>query len=75
MAQINIAEAKARLSELIDRALTGEVVVVARDNKPLVRIVPYDAVEGRPRRPGSARGKITLSKDFDQPIPDFDDYR
>ena len=52
--QINIAEAKAKLSELIDRALAGEKIVVARAGKPLIRLVPVS----RPtkRKPGAWRG-------------------
>ena len=52
--QINIAEAKAKLSELIDRALAGEKIVVARAGKPLIRLVPVN----RPakRKPGAWRG-------------------
>ena len=38
--QINIAEAKAKLSELLDRALAGEEVVIARAGKPMARLVP-----------------------------------
>lgn len=37
--QMNIADAKARLSELIDAALQGEDVVLARAGKPVARIV------------------------------------
>lgn len=37
--QLNIADAKARLSELIDRAEQGEEVVLARAGKPVARIV------------------------------------
>jgi prevent-host-death family protein len=37
--QLNIADAKARLSELIDKALQGEDVVLARAGKPVARIV------------------------------------
>src|SRR5690348_510004 len=33
--QVNIAEAKAKLSELLDRALGGEEIVIARAGKPL----------------------------------------
>jgi prevent-host-death family protein len=39
-AQINIAEAKAKLSSLLDRALAGEDIVIARAGKPLARLVP-----------------------------------
>jgi prevent-host-death family protein len=73
MAQFNIAEAKARFSELVEKALAGDEVIVARDNKPLLKLVPL----GRPtgRKPGSARGQVWMSKDFDAPLPDFEEYR
>jgi prevent-host-death family protein len=52
--QINVAEAKAKLSELLDRALAGEEIVIARAGKPLARLVP---VAERPmRKPGAWRG-------------------
>jgi len=38
--QLNVAEAKARLSELIERAEAGEEVVIARAGKPVVRLTP-----------------------------------
>ncbi len=51
--QINIAEAKAKLSELLDRALAGEEIVIARAGKPLARLVPVE--ELNPRQPGLLR--------------------
>ncbi|MDX2237440.1 MAG: type II toxin-antitoxin system prevent-host-death family antitoxin [Hyphomonadaceae bacterium] len=38
--QMNIAEAKAKLSELVARAEAGEEVVIARDGKPVATLVP-----------------------------------
>ena len=38
--QVNIAEAKAKLSELLDRALAGEEIIIARAGKPLARLAP-----------------------------------
>jgi prevent-host-death family protein len=38
----NVAEAKATLSALLDAALAGEEVIVARAGKPLVRLVPLE---------------------------------
>lgn len=73
MTQVNVSEAKARFSELIKKALTGEEVVIARDGKRLVRLVPV--VERRTkRRPGSAAGQIWIAEDFDATPPDFEDY-
>ena len=40
MVQMNIAEAKAKLSELIARAEAGEEVIIARDGKPAVVLKP-----------------------------------
>ena len=52
-AQINIAEAKAQLSLLLDRALAGEEIVIARAGKPLARLVPI--AERVRRQPGAWR--------------------
>ena len=56
MSQFNIAEAKARFSELVQKALLGEEVVIARDNKPLLRLIPVNPALTE-RRPGSAKGQ------------------
>lgn len=47
-AQFNIAEAKAKLSELLDRALGGEDILIARAGEPLARLTPLK----RKKRPG-----------------------
>jgi prevent-host-death family protein len=52
--QINIAEAKAKLSALLDRALAGEEIVIARAGKPLARLTPVESMTRR--RPGAWRG-------------------
>jgi prevent-host-death family protein len=67
----NVAEAKANLSTLVRKALQGEDVVIARDNKPLVRLVP---VAVQKRVPGTAKGAVTIAPDFDAPLDDFAEY-
>ena len=75
VATFNIAEAKARFSELVSRAMLGEEVVIARDNRPLLRLVPLQPAGGE-RRPGSARGQVLhVAPDFDAPLDAFSDYR
>ena len=64
---VNLYEAKAQLSRLIDRATAGEDVVIARSGKPLVRLVPVDAQ--RPRVPGLLKGLIVPDAVFD-PLPE-----
>lgn len=70
MIRVNVRDAKARLSDLIEQALAGEQVVIARRNRPAVRLVPV--VEACPRRElGTARGLVRMAEDFDAPVEDF----
>lgn len=65
-AQINIAEATAKLSELLDRTLAGEDIVIARAGKPLARLVPV--AELTPRKSGLLRGWKIPSDVFLEPM-------
>ena len=66
--QVNIYDAKTRLSQLVDRAEAGEEIIIARGGRPAARLVPFRpaAVE---RKPGRMRGKIRIGRDFDAPLP------
>ena len=63
--QINVQEAKTRLSQILARAEQGEEVVIARDGKPVVRLVPVQAVPERPV--GFVAGSVPAS--FFEPLP------
>ncbi len=67
--QVNIHDAKTNFSKLINQALIGEDVIIARDGKPVVRLVPY-IQEMQIRRGGQFKGLIQVSDDFDAPLPD-----
>jgi antitoxin (DNA-binding transcriptional repressor) of toxin-antitoxin stability system len=74
MKQYNIAEAKSHFSELVKLALLGEEVVIASDNKPLLRLTPLTEPK-KERRPGSAKGQIlSIAPDFDELPSDFKEY-
>jgi len=74
MSQFNIAEAKSHFSELVQKAMLGEEVVIARGNKPLLRLVPVEA-SMKARSPGSAKEKILhVAPDFDETPSDFAEY-
>lgn len=74
MAQFNIHIAKAHLSELIQKSLLGEEVIIARDNKPMVKLVAIKPVKHQ-RTLGIAKEFITIGPDFDEPLEDFGDYQ
>jgi prevent-host-death family protein len=60
----NIHEAKSQLSKLVDRALRGEDVIIARAGKPMVRLVPVRESES-PRKGGQWKGRVRIAEDFD----------
>lgn len=55
MRQANLYAAKAQLSELVQAALDGEEVWIARAGKPLVRLVP-----GSPSHRLGGRGSLAV---------------
>lgn len=63
---VNVHEAKAQLSELLERAVRGEEIVIGKRGKPFVRLVPAAAKE--PRQPGLAKGELTDA--FFEPLSD-----
>jgi len=74
MKQYNIAEAKSHFSELVKLALQGEEVLIARDNKPLLRLTPLNAPQKK-RMPGTAKGQVlSVAPDFDELPDDFKEY-
>jgi prevent-host-death family protein len=69
----NVAEAKAHFSELVRKAMSGEEVIIARDNRPVLKLVPLEKARGR-RKPGSAKGQVRMAPDFDDTPADFREY-
>lgn len=59
---VSIAEARAHLSQLIDRAYHGETVVIAKGGTPLVDLIPHRPA--RPRKLGLLAGKFSVPDDF-----------
>ena len=67
-----VREAKARLSELLDRAARGEAVeIVRRGAKPgRFRLLAVESA-GALRAPGALRGAFAVPEDFDAVDPDL----
>jgi prevent-host-death family protein len=66
MIQRNVSEAKAELSSLLVKVEEGEEVIIARNGKPVARLVAFEARK-EPRKLGSMKGRIWMSEDFDDP--------
>ncbi|WP_349368277.1 type II toxin-antitoxin system prevent-host-death family antitoxin [Salinarimonas sp.] len=67
MKQLNLYEAKTKLSQLVDAAARGEPVIIAKAGRPLAKLVPYEA----PRQiTFGTMPDIEIADDFDAPLPD-----
>jgi prevent-host-death family protein len=69
MAQIGMHEAKTKLSQLVERAEAGEDIVIARNGKPVVRLVPVPRDSTLDTVRGIWRGRVRMAEDFDE-LPD-----
>lgn len=65
-------EAKTRLSELVELALKGQRVVIARSGVPVADIVPHGE-PAVPRQGGQWQGRGRIADDFDAPLPEIEE--
>lgn len=65
---VNIHEAKTNLSRLLSQVEAGHTVIIARDGKPIAKLVLVSP--GGKRKFGALRGKVTVGKEFFAPSPD-----
>jgi prevent-host-death family protein len=60
----NLHEAESQLSKLVEHAINGEEVIIAKAGQPLVRLVPVQT-DDSPRLGGQWKGRVRIAKDFD----------
>lgn len=65
----SLYEAKTNLSALVERAAAGEEIIITKNGVPKARLVPMPKVT-LPRQPGGWEGRVWMSDDFDDPLPD-----
>ena len=66
MTQVNVQEAKTRLSDLLLRSERGEEIIIARAGRPVARLVPVE--QAPPRTFGVMH--LDVPDDFDEPLDD-----
>jgi prevent-host-death family protein len=70
MKQVNVYEAKTRLSALLDEVSKGASFIIAKSGKPVARLSPIEPRKRRKSRFGFMKGKIKFAPDFDAPLPE-----
>ena len=72
MIMVNIFEAKAKLSDLLDRAAAGERILICKRNQPVAELRPIAAPRQSPRPIGKARDLLTVPGTFFDPLDEAD---
>lgn len=67
--EVSIYTAKTQLSALVDRAQKGEDIIITRHGRPVARLGPIE-MRKTPRPLGLLAGKVRVSDDFDDPLPE-----
>ena len=73
MHQIDINQAKTQLEGLFQAALNGDEVIITQNSQPVLKLISVIKNPKR-RHSGSAKGLISMSSDFDEPLEDFAEY-
>ncbi len=74
MATLTIEEAQTQLLELIHRLHPGDEVIITENNQPVAKLVLTELKKQWPCKAGSAKGKIWMAPDFDEPLEEFKEY-
>ncbi|MGO8754516.1 MAG: type II toxin-antitoxin system Phd/YefM family antitoxin [Gallionellaceae bacterium] len=67
---VNIHEAKAHLSRLVEEVSKGQEIIIAKSGKPMAKLTGFSPAKPV-RMPGFLKGKIKIADDFDAPLPDY----
>jgi prevent-host-death family protein len=70
MKQVDLSEAKAKFSELVDAAARGDGTIIAKSGTPVAMLVPLDHKKQAPIKFGTLKGKIWIADSFDDPLSD-----
>jgi prevent-host-death family protein len=73
-APVTVAEAQAKLKELIAKLAPGEELLITENQKPVAKLVGQAVPLRKPRRPGSAKGKLVILAEDEDHLKDFQEY-
>jgi prevent-host-death family protein len=71
--QVGMHEAKTKLSQLVERAESGEDIVITRNGTPVARLSPVASRSSLATVRGAWRGRVRIAEDFDELPPDIAD--
>ncbi len=70
--KVSVYEAKSKLSQMINKAIEGEEVVITRNGTEVVKLMPVS--KKKRNWIGMYEGQIKIHDNFDDPLPEFEEY-
>ena len=70
MLKVNIADAKAKLSEYLELSAQGEQIVICKHNRPVAELRALQHLRSEPRPVNLAAGQVEILESFFDPLPD-----
>jgi antitoxin (DNA-binding transcriptional repressor) of toxin-antitoxin stability system len=74
MPTIMIEEAQTRLPDVIHGLKPGDEIVILENGEPVAKLARLGPNKHWPCKAGSAKGKIRIAPDFDEPLEEFKEY-
>jgi antitoxin (DNA-binding transcriptional repressor) of toxin-antitoxin stability system len=71
---MSIEEVQATLPEIISKLGPGEEVIITKDDQPVAKLISQLKEARQPRRPGSAKGILTIVSEDEEHLEDFKEY-
>ena len=66
---LNLYDAKTHLSQLVERAASGEEIIIAKAGKPMAKLTALSEENLGKRQSGVWKGELWIAEDFDAPLP------
>jgi prevent-host-death family protein len=74
MSSVDITRFQENISKLMEVAMSGAEIVITKNETPVLKLTAVSPQKKINRHPGSAKGLVWISDDFDQHLDDFKDY-
>ncbi len=74
MTTITVEEAQAKLAQLVHQLAPGEEIILTEGQRPVAKVIGQGILPRKPRRPGSAKGKLIILEEDDEHLKEFEEY-
>jgi prevent-host-death family protein len=74
MPVVTIEDAQTKLFEIIHKLAPGEEVIITENNRPVAKLIAEVGEERKPRKAGTAKGRLIIHADDGEHLTDFGDY-